>query len=390
MDVQERSKQPRELLQQEWDDSVQARIAWFRQMRETQPVRYNQQQQVWEVFRYQDVQRILLDYSEYAVKGALPETFPSTLGKADPPRHRQLRSLVSKAFTPRSIDALAPRLVELMDALLAPALVSGKMNVMSDLTYPLPVRVIAEMLGLPAKDQEQFRLWSYALLEHFVTRGHVEHQELLDYFSELLDERKRHPQNDLISALLAAEEDGARLTREEVLSMCLELMMAGNVTTTMLLSFALVRLSQQPDHYAALRAEPALIPSMLEETLRYDFSAMSLRRTVRNDLELDGHQLKAGEPVVAWVGAAHFEEPYFPHAEQFDIRRTPNPHLTFGYGVHACLGAPLARLESRIALERIVTHFETLRPDPDRPVLWRQGMVHQLHLCLTPAPSART
>ncbi|HEX7733741.1 MAG TPA: cytochrome P450 [Ktedonobacteraceae bacterium] len=385
MDIQDQSELSRDMLPQEMADSVESRIVWYREMRESQPVRYDQKNKVWEVFRYKDVQRVLLDHAEYSMNGTIPANFPSTLGRSDPPRHRQLRSLVSKAFTPRRIEELAPRLAELIDELLEPVLTSEKMDVMADLTYPLPVRVIAEMLGLPERDQERFRVWSYELLEHFTRGGSSDHTDLYSYFSDLLEERKRDPQEDLISSLLEAEEDGARLTREEILHMCLELMMAGNVTTTMLLSFALDRFSKHPEIYEALRADPSLIPSALEEALRYDFSEISLRRTARQDMVLDGYEIKAGEMIVAWVGAANFEEEYFPHAEQFDIRRSPNPHLTFGYGIHVCLGAPLARLESRIALERIVARFSAIRPDPEKPFRRKQGQMQQLGLFFTPA-----
>lgn len=385
MEIQDQSALPRDILRQQIGDSVESRIAWYRHMRETQPISYNQTLKVWDVFRYKDVQRVLLDHADYSIKKTMPDHFPSTLGKSEPPRHRQLRSLVSKAFTPRSIEDLTPRLIEIIDGLLEPALISGKMEVMTDLTYPLPVRVIAEMLGLPAKDQEQFRVWSYQLLDQFTSGKEPNNTELFHYFSDLLEERKSHAQADLMSSLLAAEEDGARLSREEILFMCLEMMMAGNVTTTMLLSYALDRLSRHPELYEELRADPSLIPGALEETLRYDFSEISLRRTARQDLVLDGHEIKAGEMIVAWVGAAHFEEEYFPHAEQFDIRRSPNPHMTFGYGIHVCLGAPLARLESKVALERIVSHFSSLRPDTEKPLIRKDGQVRQFGLLFTPA-----
>ena len=387
MDTPKQAELPRTMLHKELNNSLEARIAWYRHMREEQPVHYDQEHKVWEVFRYKDVQRVLLEHTDYSVNNALPPNFPSTLGATDPPRHRQLRSLVSKAFTPRRIEELTPRLLEIIDGLLEPALVSGKVDVMHDLTYPLPVQVIAELLGLPAEDQEQFRIWSYQLLNQLVRGAQPDNNELFRYFSDLLEERKQHPQEDLMSSLLAAEEDGVQLTRQEILFMCLEMMMAGNVTTTMLLSYALNRFSHHPEMYQELRANPSLIPGALEETLRYDFSELSLRRTARHDLVLDGHEIKSGEMIVAWVGAAHFEEEYFPHAEQFDIRRSPNPHMTFGYGLHVCLGSPLARLESKIALERIVVHFSAIAPDPEKPLLRKDGQIHSLGLLFTPANS---
>jgi cytochrome P450 len=346
--------------------STQERAAWYHEMQANQPVHYRPEHDLWEVFRYNDVQRVLRDHAAFSVESSLPADFPSALGKSEPPHHQQLRGLVSKAFTPRRIEELAPRLITLIDELLEPAMVSGRMDVVTELTYPLPVRVIAELLGLPAEDQVQFREWSYQLLDQMIGQINPDNSELIQYFAKLLEKRKLEPRDDLMSAMLAAEENGAHLTRDEIIYLCLELMMAGNVTTTMLLSQALLRLSQQPELYATLRAEPALIAGLIEETLRYDFSSISLWRMARQDTQLSGQQIRAGQFVVAMAGAANFDETYFPHSEQFDIRRSPNPHLTFGSGIHVCLGAPLARLESRIALERIVAHFSALQLDPER------------------------
>ena len=203
---------------------------------------------------------------------------------------------------------------------------------------------------------------------------------MIQYFAKLLEERQRDLRDDLISALLVAEENGAHLSREEIIWMCLELMMAGNVTTTMLLSHALLRLSQRPDLYATLQADPSLVSGMIEESLRCDFSTINLWRRARQDLLMDGQPIKAGQLVVAMVGAANFDENYFPHAGQFDLRRSPNPHLTFGHGIHMCLGAPLARLEGRIALERILAHFSVLRLDTEQAPQFadNQGQLFQL------------
>jgi cytochrome P450 family 109 len=384
MDIAKKANLTREVLQRELGPSAETRIAWFQKMLASSPVHYRPDYDLWEIFRYEDVQRVLLDHAAFSMEGSLPENFPSTLGLSEPPRHRQLRSLVSKAFTPRRIEELTPRLIEIIDELLKPALATGKMEVVSELTSPLPVRVIAEMLGLPAEDQERFRMWSYQLLEHILTSREADNSELFHYFSDLLEARKRNPRNDLMSALLAAEEDGEHLTREEILNMCLELMLAGNVTTTMLLSYALDRFSRHPEMYQALRANPSLIPGALEEILRYDLSQASVWRTARQDLVFDGHEMKAGQVVVAWLGAANFDETYFPHPEQFDIRRSPNPHLTFGHGVHFCLGAPLARLESRVALERLVARISEIRLDPGI-ALEKQGYMRRLALLITPA-----
>jgi cytochrome P450 len=290
------------------------------------------------------------------------------LGRFDPPYHHQVRALVSKAFTPRSIEALTPRLTQITDELLDRAKAKGKMNVVPDFTEPLPVRVIAEMLGLPLADQERLRRWSSQYVGLVLETSNYDYTEFLQYFSDQLDERKRAPRDDLISGLLVAEEKGTYLTREEILYMCLELVTAGHITTTMLLTGALYRFCRQPECYQALRDDPSLIPGVIEEMLRYDFSFANPERTAHHDTVLGGHHIKAGQAVMAWTSAANFDETAFPHSEQFDIRRSPNPHLTFGYGIHVCLGAPLTRLESRIALERIVTHFSDIRPNLERPL----------------------
>jgi cytochrome P450 len=381
----------RDALVRELPPTLEEQAAWYHHMQRTQPVLYRPEYDLWEVFRYQDVQRVLRDHTAFSIESSLPEGFPSTLGKSDPPRHHHLRALVSKAFTPRRIESLAPRLRSLIDSLLEPAMVSGRMEVVTELTYPLPVRVIAELLGLPPEDQERFRMWSYQLLDQMIGRSQPDNSELLKYFAALLEKRQQDLRDDLISALLTAEEQGAHLSRDEIIWMCLELMMAGNVTTTMLLSNALLRLCRQPDLYATLQADPSLIVGMIEETLRCDFSTINLWRRARQDTLLEGCEIKAGQLVVAMVGAANFDENYFPHAEQFDLRRSPNPHMTFGHGLHMCLGAPLARLEGRIALERIVAHFSALRLDQERMQQFAGGQeqtVQPLPILLTPREQA--
>jgi cytochrome P450 len=348
--------------------STEERLAWFHHMQETQPVHYRPESNWWEVFRYKDVQQVLLDSATFSAEKKSAEGVPFLLSKSDPPKHGQLRCLVSKAFTPRRIQELTPHLTKIVDELLEPTIARGRMNIVSELASPLPTRVIAEMLGLPPKDYARFRQWSYQLLGQVMGVRHSDNGELLRYFSDLLNERRHDPGDDLMSALLTAEESGTHLTREEIINMCLELMTAGNVTVTMLLSYALQRFCQHPEIYQALRDDPSLIPGTIEETLRYDFFWFTEWRTVRHDTMLGGKEIKAGETVMARTGAANFDETYFSHPKQFDIRRSPNPHLTFGHGVHVCLGAPLARLESRIALEWIVAHFSDIRLDPENPV----------------------
>ncbi len=393
MNKQIQNQPSRDVLLSDRSSSVEAQIAWYHQMQETQPVHYRPEYNMWEIFRYKDVEQVLLDHATFSVVGSQIEGFPTAFGKYDPPRHRQIRGLVSKAFTPRHIEELTPRLIKIVDELLEFTIDKGKMDVVTDLTYPLPVRVIAEILGLPPQDQERVRHWSYQLLRHLLGVSKPDHSELMRYFSDLLNERERDPRDDLISGLLAAEKNGADVTREEMINLCLELMFAGNVTTTILLTYALQHFCQHPEIYQALRADPTLIPGAIEETLRYAFARINVWRVASHDTVLGGHEIKAGQKVVAWSGAANFDETYFPHSEQFDIRRSPNLHLAFGHGVHVCLGYPLARLEGRIGLERIVAHFSEIRLDPESPVQFMEQMgssqlIESLGILFTPAGSS--
>jgi cytochrome P450 family 109 len=348
--------------------SAEERLAWYHHMQKTQPIRYRPEHNMWDVFRYKDVEQVLLDYDTFSIDRSLPEGFQAALGKCDPPKHRQLRSLVSKAFTPRRIEQLRPRLVRIVDELLEQASASGKMNLISVLAHLLPIHVISETLGLPPQDRERLHQWSSQLL-HQLMMGvcNPDNTEILDYFSGLLNKRERDPCDDIMSGLLAAEEAAQEnetpLTRTEIIYICIDLMTGGNVIITGLLSSAFKRFSQHPEIYQALRADPSLIPGTVEEMLRYDLSASSMWRTARHDTVLDGHQIRAGQYVLAWIAAANFDEAYFPHPERFDIRRSPNLHLTFGHGVHFCVGHALVRLEVRIVLERIVARFSEIRLD---------------------------
>src|SRR5579864_4125755 len=211
-------------LIKELDPSLESRISWFQHMQKTQAVRYRPEYNLWEVFCYKDVQQVLLDYDTFSAENGQPESLPFVLGKSDPPHHRQLRSLVSKVFTPRRIEELTPRLSKIVDELLERVIAKGKMNVVTELAHPLPVRVISAMLGLPSADQERFRKWASQLSGQSMGAWKLDHSELLNYFSDLLDERKRDPRDDLISALLTAEENGAYLTHEKKLFLCVELM----------------------------------------------------------------------------------------------------------------------------------------------------------------------
>ena len=337
------------------------------------------------VFRYADVQAILKDPETWSNRfppppGVDPSQFPppSMLGQ-DPPEHTRLRGLVNQAFTPRIIRRLEPRMYEIANELLDRALDQREVDFVEALTYPLPVVVIAEIIGIPPEDREQFKQWSDAAVENLGTALFVPPDadrmdrlakllaEMGAYFSALADERRRRPREDLLTGLVQAEVEGTRLTHDEMIRMLVLLLVAGNETTTTLIGNAVLELLAHPDAVARLRADPDLTPSAVEEVLRYSSPVQLDPRRATRAVELHGLRVEAGQIVVNWLGSANHDERVFPDAECFDIGRSENRHLAFGFGTHYCLGANLARLEAQVALRTLLARtraFERLDDEP--------------------------
>ena len=348
---------------------------YYKKMRESAPVWHDEQSGTWHVFGYDDVQRVLSEHARFSSRMGgddLSESghlFSASLITTDPPRHRQLRSLVTQAFTPKAVDALAPRIAQLTEELLAGIAGLGTADLIHALAYPLPVIVISELMGVPAEDRDRFKLWSDVIVSQTRTGAVDEHhqatnREMTEYFLDLITQRRSRPGNDLISNLLSAEIDGQKLSVEELLGFCSLLLVAGNETTTNLIGNAVLCFLEVPGTIERLLKEPSRLPQAIEEVLRFRSPVQSMYRVAVADTMLGDVPIPAGAPLVAWIGSANRDERQFPRPAAFDVDRNPNRHLAFGHGVHFCLGAPLARLEARTALEETLKRLPGLALSP--------------------------
>jgi cytochrome P450 len=267
------------------------------------------------------------------------------------------------------IEAMRPHVQEVVDELIGAFREAAVVDLVSELAYPLPIRVICEMLGIPPEDHDRFREWSAELvltLDPMITleiieRGNRAAEAFAEYFAELLAARRAHPRDDLLSALIAAEDRGQTLTEEELLSTCILLLVAGHETTVNLISNGMLALLRNPDQVQRLRHDPGLIRSAVEELLRFDSPVQLVGRTAMQDVEIGGVRIARGHQVVGIIGAANRDPAQFAQPDRLDIGRPDNRHLAFSGGIHFCLGAPLARVEAQIAIGTLVRSFPGLR-----------------------------
>ncbi len=340
---------------------------------------------IWFVTRHDDVLALLMDDERFVLDPALVLTpdeleerrgpIPAELDarvntnllSKDGEDHRRLRRLVTKAFTPRMVAGLAPRIQEIADELLDAVEESGEMDLVESYAFPLPIIVIAELLGIPSADRDRFRLWSNSFVSPPLTEGDLERfiahsEEFLTYLRALFDERRRSPADDLVSALVQAEEQGDSLSEDELYSMVVLLIVAGHETTVSLIANAVLVLLSHSDELEQLRRDPTLMAAAVEELLRFESPVeRALTRWVAEDGELGGRSVKRGELVIAVLGSANRDEARYPNAAQLDLTREDTKHLAFGRGSHFCLGAPLARLEAQIALATLFARLPSLR-----------------------------
>jgi len=306
--------------------------------------------------------------------------------RRDPPDHTRLRGLVNKAFTPRAIERLRARVEEIADELLTDLSKRTHFDLIADFAVPLPVTVIAEMLGVPAKDHAMFKRWS----DHLV--GFLDPQaspgpgvlrrtadEFFAYMGRIAAERRKQPADDLMTALVQAEDHGQHLSEQELHGTLALLLAAGNETTTNLIGNGMLALLEHPVQLARLREQPNLIESAVEELLRWDSPVQFTMRIPTSDVEFRGHDLKKGEAVVAVLGSANRDPEVFPDPERLDIEREENRHLSFGYGIHFCLGAQLARLEAQIAFREVLRRLPNLHAPEFKPRWRRLTFLRGLH-----------
>jgi len=343
------------------------------------------------IARYADVITVLHDHERFTVRrpeipyreridpfGGAP-----TILTADPPVHARLRKLVSKAFTPRRVRELEPRIREITADLLSHANGSSEVEAMATLANPLPVIVIAELLGVSAADHAQFKQWSNDMISSFgqdvaagpSPAGLAAKDELRRYLAEAIKQRSANPADDLISALITARDETDTLSENELLAFVVLLLLAGNETTTNLIGNGLLALCRNPEQQIRLRENREMIPRAIEEMLRYDPPVQMTVRMPTAATSVGGTEIPAGSLAFILLAAANRDPAHFPHPEQFDVARDPNEHVSFGEGIHFCLGAPLARLEGAIAIESMLDRFPHLQlSNPEAKLQYRGSM----------------
>ncbi len=351
--------------------------------------------QVWVVTRMEEAVQVLKDHAHFTVdpdvagvEGLMgrnrPETADTptffttkTMLTVDDPDHRRLRRLVSQAFTPRYIESLRPSVQKIADELLNRVQAQGQMELVTDYAFPLPINVISEMLGVPRADRDQIRIWSEALAIGQGVRARnpevVDHMRAFgEYTARLVAEKRRHPGDDLISQLIAIEEEGDRLSETELISMITLLIFAGHETTSNLIATGTLMLLDHPDQLEKLKADLSLVPAAVEELLRFNGPAtIAGPRYATADIELAGQQIKRGDVLFPILLSANHDESQFTQPDELDITRTLTRHLALGYGIHSCLGAALARLEGDIAFTTLLTRMPHLRLSvPRESITW--------------------
>ena len=345
----------------------------FRELRVTSPVYWYEPAEFWGLFAYSDVRYVSSNPDKFSSEsgvtvpepGIAPPTQEGNILFTDPPRHRQLRKLVSSGFTPRHVAALESMVQDVVEEVLDNVSLDSPHEFAEEIVAPLPTRVIAELLGAPPEDWEQFRRWSDAAVGGADPDVELDPltamAELHQYFEQLVADRRKELRDDILSVLVAAEIDGERLSDQDLLTFAWTLMVAGNETTRNLIALGTLALIAHPHERQKLIEDPALMPGAVEEMLRWCSPVTHMARRATVDVELGGQQVKAGDFLVMFYGSANRDQAVFgDDAEEFKVDRSPNTHVAFGFGEHLCLGASLARLEARAMFEGLLRRFPNL------------------------------
>ncbi|HLH58915.1 MAG TPA: cytochrome P450 [Streptosporangiaceae bacterium] len=370
--------------------AFEGQLEQWRARRGTDPVYFDEQAQMWRLLDYATVSRVLSDPVTFSsdFSGLAPvqedfETFRAGMFVGmDPPRHRTLRTLVSQAFTPRTVAGLEPRIRAITNDLLDSVAGAPRIDLIGALAYPLPILVISDLLGIPAADRELFEKWARVLfsgdqVSESATMAEIEAalaqiaptiREMNEYVLAHIRRHREHPDDSLTSKLVAVELDGERLENQEIVGFVALLMVAGHITTTALVGNAAMCLDRHPGAAAALRADRARLPAALEEVLRCLPPFNELGRRTTGEVTLGGRVVPANSIVMANIASANRDPAQFADPDAFDIGRSPNPHLTFGHGIHFCIGASLARIEGRVAFEELFGRYREMAVAADEPV----------------------
>ncbi|MGG2937952.1 cytochrome P450 [Bacillus pacificus] len=349
-------------------------FVWYKEMREKEPICFNHQADMWNVFLYDDVKIVLEDKEHFSnIMSEKKKTpFSKSVIGIKPPKYKRVRSIVNRSFTPKALEVWEPRIKKITEDILNSLSNRETFDIIQELFYPLPIIVIAEMLGVSINDMDRFKEWSDIIisspshdnpdyLTEFFQRRLQAENELEGLFEEMLKikrEKSKDNSDDVISLLVQSEADN-KISGEEIVSFYKLLLVAGNDTTTNLLGNLLYCLIEYPDVYKQIQQDISLIPKVIEEVLRYRSPAQRIVRRVKKGMQLNGQTLKVGQTVTAWIGSANRDSHYFNDADSFNIHRPRNPHLGFGYEINFCLGARLARLEATIVLTEIIKKYKS-------------------------------
>ena len=345
---------------------------WYRRMRAESPFRGQNSgmgmgdEGAWTLLKFEDCFRVLRDHETFSsrILGGGAAGGGMVLIGEDQPRHTRMRNLVNKTFTPRRVAELEPWITTVAAELLD-EMGGDEPEMVDSFTVPLPVKVIARMLGIPGEEHERFKRWSDSFLDFYGADPSARMQngmEMAAYFGEMASKRRADGAEDLITALVEAEIDGERLTDAEILMFCILLLIAGNETTTNLLSNFLGLMAERPEAWERLRGDRSLVEPAIEETLRFESPVQVIPRLAVADAEVGGQRIREGDVVQVFFGAGNRDPEEFAEPEEFNIDRELHQHIAFGLGIHYCLGSPLARLEAKVAINQMLDRFATIEP----------------------------